>query len=200
MHRNLEEKKVKFFTSDLHFGHRNIIKYCDRPYNSVEWMNEELVANWNNMVLPEDTVYVLGDFSLSKDWATKYGPALNGTKHLIAGNHDHCHPIHYKKNEKKKQRMHKLYHDAGFSSIQTELTLEIAGQTVKLHHMPYSNDHTADERYKDLRPKDDGGWLLHGHVHRAWKVREKQINVGVDVWGFKPVPILEIERIILGDE
>lgn len=185
-----------FFTSDPHFGHYNVIGYCNRPFDEVSQMNEFLVERWNEVVGPEDTVYVLGDFSLGKNWVTQYGPRLNGTKHLISGNHDHCHPLHYKKNEEKRQRMFKLYYDAGFHSIQTEMKMEIAGQTVKLHHMPYRSDHTADVRYKELRPTDEGGWLLHGHVHDLWKINGKQINVGVDVWNFTPVPITEIERII----
>jgi calcineurin-like phosphoesterase family protein len=53
-----------FFTADTHFGHANIIKYCQRPFSSVEEMNETLIANWNRVVAAEDTVYHLGDVAL----------------------------------------------------------------------------------------------------------------------------------------
>ncbi len=189
---------MTFFTSDSHFWHSNIIQYCNRPFDTVEQMNEMLIKYWNDTVGPEDTVYVLGDFSLAHRPVETILPRLNGIKHLIAGNHDHCHPLHYKKKEEKGERMRKLYLDSGFKTIKLEDTIEIAGQLVKMHHMPYRHDHTKDERYANWRPKDEGGWLLHGHVHELWLKKDKQINVGVDVWDFRPVPITEIEKIIKG--
>ena len=52
-----------FFTSDTHFGHENIIKYCGRPFKDVEKMNERLIKNWNEVVKDTDTIFHLGDFS-----------------------------------------------------------------------------------------------------------------------------------------
>ena len=78
-----------FFTSDSHFGHKNIIKHCNRPFASVEVMDEDLMARWNAVVSPEDTVYHLGDFSLlSANKVSALLSRLHGTKHLIVGNHD----------------------------------------------------------------------------------------------------------------
>ena len=54
-----------YFTSDHHFWHTNIIQYCNRPFVSIEEMNEVLIQNWNDLVLPEDEVYYLGDFSMA---------------------------------------------------------------------------------------------------------------------------------------
>ena len=54
---------MDFFTSDQHFGHKNIIKYCDRPFESVTQMDDEIIACWNSVVSPSDTVYVIGDVS-----------------------------------------------------------------------------------------------------------------------------------------
>ena len=78
-----------FFTSDQHFFHYNIIKYCSRPFESVEEMNEVMIERWNAVVKPDDIVYHLGDFSLSTVSAA-HGICcrLNGTKYLIRGNHD----------------------------------------------------------------------------------------------------------------
>ena len=50
-----------WFTSDLHFHHRNICRYCNRPYNSLEEMHEALITNWNSVVKEDDTVFLLGD-------------------------------------------------------------------------------------------------------------------------------------------
>lgn len=78
-----------FFTSDTHFSHENIIRYCARPFASVEEMNREMTARWNAVVGPRDTVYHLGDFSLGKDSPTKFLRKLNGGKKiLVRGNHD----------------------------------------------------------------------------------------------------------------
>lgn len=189
-----------FFTSDQHFWHENVIRYCNRPFNSVIEMNEKLIELWNETVSPNDEVYVLGDFSLALRPVETILPRLNGVKHLVSGNHDHCHPAHYRKKLEKGERMRKFYLEHGFSSITTELKMEIAGKTVTVNHMPYNSDHTNDIRHAEYRPKNGGGWLLHGHVHTLWKVKDKQINVGVDVWDFKPVPITEIEKIIQNGE
>ena len=72
-----------YFTSDTHFGHANIIKYCKRPFANVDEMNIALVAAWNAKVKPEDTVYHLGDVTFKR---LDMVPLLNGTKILIRGN------------------------------------------------------------------------------------------------------------------
>ena len=54
-----------FFIADCHFGHKNIIKYCDRPYSSVEEMDETILNNINKTVFPSDTLYILGDFTFT---------------------------------------------------------------------------------------------------------------------------------------
>ena len=53
-----------WFTSDTHFSHCNIIKYCNRPFKDVDEMNKILIQNWNNVVRPDDIVWHLGDFAL----------------------------------------------------------------------------------------------------------------------------------------
>jgi len=75
-----------WFTSDTHFGHKNIIKYCNRPFSNVEEMNETFIANWNQVVSEKDTVYHLGDFSMGNP--IQYLKRLKGRIHLVRGNHD----------------------------------------------------------------------------------------------------------------
>jgi calcineurin-like phosphoesterase family protein len=186
-----------FFTSDPHFGHANVIKYCSRPFTDVQHMNEMMVVRWNEIVRPEDTVYVLGDFSLGKNWVREITPRLMGTKHLIAGNHDWCHPVHAKKPEKI-EKFTKLYLESGFASVKLEDIIEVEGRRIRLHHMPYQGDHTPDERYHEWRPKDDGLWLFHGHVHDLWRFKGRQINVGVDQWDFRPVGLETLMEAVRG--
>ena len=78
-----------YVTSDTHFNHKNIIKYCNRPFNDVYEMNETLINNWNSVVTPEDIIYHLGDFGFgTKEELQEIFDRLNGYKYLIMGNHD----------------------------------------------------------------------------------------------------------------
>lgn len=84
----MKESKI-FLIGDPHFWHKNIIGYCNRPFKSVEEMNETLIANWNSVVGKYDIVYILGDFALcGKDRIIEIANRLNGRKRLILGNHD----------------------------------------------------------------------------------------------------------------
>lgn len=78
-----------WFIGDTHLNHRNIIKYCNRPFDTIEQMNEILIQNWNRVVGREDRVFMLGDFALcGKDKIIEFGSRLKGRKILILGNHD----------------------------------------------------------------------------------------------------------------
>lgn len=79
-----------FFISDPHFGHANIIRYCDRPFKDVQEMNETLIKNWNDTVNPDDIIFILGDIAFGGA-ATfeEIVPKLNGRKYLVLGNHDY---------------------------------------------------------------------------------------------------------------
>lgn len=79
--------KNVFFTSDTHFGHKNIIKYCNRPFAHKDEMDEALIKNWNAKVKDGDIVFHLGDFSFSSD-AANIIRRLNGSIYLVSGNHD----------------------------------------------------------------------------------------------------------------
>lgn len=176
-----------FATADLHLGHKNILEYCGRPFSSVDEMNEALIDNWNGTVGADDEVYVLGDMCLGRIAETlPLVGLLNGRKTLVPGNHDRCWKGHKKGWEKWEEK----YVDAGFLLIDhgpTFLTFDPDCPEVQLHHFPYHGDSHGEDRYADSRPVDHGGWLLHGHVHDAWQVKDRQINVGVDVHNYRPV-------------
>lgn len=167
-----------FFTSDHHFFHKNIIQYCNRPFSDIQEMHRELIKRWNDTIAPRDTVYVLGDFCFGKSTALiETAKKLNGRKILIRGNHD-------------KQKLHAL--NEAFFDVHDELTINLGGKAWKLSHYPYipdENEILAGKEYRFLekRPKKTTPYLLHGHVHQAWKCKDDMINVGVDVWNFFPV-------------
>jgi calcineurin-like phosphoesterase family protein len=187
-----------YFTSDPHFWHANVIKYCGRPFAHVDEMNDAMIKNWNATVKPEDTVYCLGDFSLAIRPVEAYTGLLNGTKYLVPGNHDWCHSYNKKsRNADNRKEWVQKYENWGWIVLPEQTTLDIPGVAiVNLCHHPYKLVEPGDDKYEKWRPKDDGRWLLCGHVHEKWKVWERMINVGVDQWDFKPVSVEEIGKII----
>jgi len=188
---------ARYFTADLHFGHGNIIGYCDRPFPDVDAMDAALVVRWNATVGPDDEVIVLGDFAMGRIADTLPLTArLNGRKVLLAGNHDRCWSGHRKGVDRAIAR----YLDAGFDEIwQGVVRLDLDGVAVLACHFPYRGDSHDADRYIDHRPPDRGDWLLHGHVHERWTMHDRMINVGVDVWNFAPVPQSALLELITPD-
>ena len=175
-----------WFTSDQHFGHANIIRFCDRPFADSDEMTRELVARHNAVVGETEEVFHLGDFSLDERLVPQILPLLNGRHRLVVGNHDKCHPCH-KKSDAAKRR----YLAYGFASVQTVVHM---GPWL-LCHLPYAGTPEHKTRYPEWRPKDEGRWLLHGHVHEQWQIRGRMINVGVDKWDYAPVHLSTLDRI-----
>lgn len=183
-----------FFTADLHFGHANIIKYCDRPFADVDEMNAQLIERWNELVQPSDEVIVLGDVALGKIRETlPLVSKLHGTKLLVPGNHDRCWPGHGPKS----RAWFDAYEGVGFRFLGSNAVMSLRpGLDVRLSHFPYTNDNRHDDDYAGWRPVDEGLWLLHGHVHESWQIFGRQINVGVDAWDYQPVGADTITWII----
>jgi calcineurin-like phosphoesterase family protein len=188
---------VLYFTSDHHFWHTNIIRYCNRPFGSVEEMNEVLIQKWNDLVGPEDEVYYLGDFSVAARPVEVYTTRLNGIKFLIPGNHDFCHSYHKRsRTPEHHARWIQQYQDWGWTVLPEQMLLMIPDLgEVKLCHLPYNMNFEGD-KYAKWRPHDDGHWLLCGHVHDKWITMHKMINVGVDAWNLQPISVIEITEII----
>lgn len=157
-----------YFTSDLHFGHANIIKYSNRPFASVREMDEALIANRNKRVHPTDTIYILGDvFFCDIDKGEEIVNRLNGNKLLIMGNHD-------KQLNKHRDRM-----SAHFKYLPALYETYIEGIHVSMCHYPmlvWNKSH-------------HGAFMLHGHSHgSAQYPRDGRImDVGVDCHAYAPV-------------
>lgn len=182
-----------FFTSDHHFGHANILKYCDRPFFDVDDMNAGMLEIWNSAVSDSDEIWYLGDAAMGdRTYSLQFLAEAKGRKFLIPGNHDLC----WKGNKSYEMHMD-MYYQAGFERImQAPKTMLIADREVNLHHFPYINKDSYSKKFDKHSLADDGKWLIHGHVHQKWRTRDRMINVSVDVWNFEPVPITAIEEII----
>ncbi len=186
-----------WFTSDEHYSHLNVIRYCQRPFSSIDEMNETMIRLHNEVVSPGDEVWHLGDFSLRDEYVKQYLPRLNGIHHLICGNHDSCFPKH-----KGHNKARQFYLDCGFTSIQTQTTLNLESLgEVLLSHMPIRSV-TEIEKYSEYRPTKEQvaltetNILIHGHIHEKWRRRDNMINVGVDVWDFRPVSEKQLVEFI----
>ena len=182
-----------FFSSDPHFGHANIIRFCGRPYYDVESMNADLVERWNSVVGVGDDVYLLGDVALgvlgdSLEWVSM----LNGNITMVPGNHDRC----WQGKQRKGGTGRGAYKEAGLHIVDNPEPITLADKRCLLSHFPYVGDKHDADRFTQWRPVDKGAWLLHGHVHEKWRQRGRQINVGVDAWGGYPVSVDSLSALI----
>jgi calcineurin-like phosphoesterase family protein len=151
----------KWFIADTHFSHTNIIRYANRPYVTVEEMNESLIDNWNQCVDIDDQVFFLGDFGLGDvNHLHSICSQLKGHKICIRGNHD--------RNASWMTRV-------GFSVVLESAFLKIGRHLVELIHIPTEQPPLH--------------FQLHGHVHdkKPKKIVSNQLNLCVEVWDYKPV-------------
>ncbi len=166
-----------YYTADLHLGHENVIRYCDRPFNNAEEMGEAIVSNWNSVVKEDDEVYIVGDvlFKLNST-SPLYLDRMKGIKHLIVGNHD--------KRNLKKERFTSL-----FASINDYLVINDEGRTVVLFHYPISE---WDGYFANA-------YHIYGHIHNSNNVANKVMsripnafNAGVDLNEFTPQTLSQL--------
>lgn len=157
-----------FVTADLHLGHANIIKYCNRPFDNVIEMTNTIIKRWNERVKKEDLVYVIGDLLFKSSVNRNLINYLNGRIILIEGNHDK-----HNKVSAIKTKIHSLY-------------LKYNNQYIQLVHDP-----------KDVYISKGNSIALVGHVHNNWEFKDTynnciMINVGVDVNNFYPITLDEV--------
>jgi len=181
----IRNNMTRFFTSDTHFSHRNVIPYCNRPYKDIEEMNSEMTRIWNETVKPEDEIIFLGDLDINpKRFHRDSLHTLNGIKKLlIVGNHDlgFEHIKTRGPSQKILAERQKLM-DFGWEEVcQRKIITLNNGQAVLLNHLPFlEGNEEVDLRYKDLRPKYEGLVLIHGHQHARYIKSGQQIDVGFD--------------------
>lgn len=165
-----------WFTSDTHFGHANVIRYSDRPFDDVEEMNEIMIRNWNAIVRPGDLVYHLGDFAFTRpEQATKIAKRLMGQKYLVWGNHD-------KALRKDKDFMAQWIWAKDIADI------KVGDQRIVLCHYAML---TWNQSHR-------GAWNLHGHSHGSLKEdpHSLRVDVGVDCWDYQPAMFETIRAVM----
>lgn len=182
-----------YFTSDLHLGHTNIIKHCNRPFNSVDEMNEVIIKNINNMLKPNDELYILGDlyFGIRQtENVFEYAKKIKCNHiHLIKGNHDNSYKDLVKLNDEYKV----------FETISTYKELKYEKRLFVLCHYPFMDNAWNKARH--------GSIDIHGHIHsnNDYNKRQKEngifrYDVGVDANNYYPVLIDDILKFFEGVE
>lgn len=181
-------KQNIFFTSDTHFGHKNILKYCGRPFTDVDEMNEELIRRWNSVVKPNDIVFHLGDVMMNCSVSKTIDilKRLNGIKYWIFGNHDY-------------EFLFKTAIQEQFHYMSPKMRIRVNGQLIILNHEPLL---CYEGSYDENGHKS---WQLFGHVHsgetqttgldieRLAVCFPTQYDVGVDNNNYTPISFDEVK-------
>jgi len=152
-----------FFSSDTHFYHLGALRF--RPqFRYLDEMHETIIFRWNSVVSPHDNVWHLGDFSFDIKKIPYLLSRLNGSIHLILGNHDPDWPATKIKN-------------MGFASIRQAHYLRVGEDRAYLHHYAC----------RTWRRSCHGSYHFYGHSHGDIPDYNRSTDVGVDAWDFYPV-------------
>lgn len=154
-----------YFTADTHFNHKNIIKYCKRPFGDIDKMNSVLIKNWNAKIKENERVYHLGDFGFGN--LEDILKSLNGRKILILGSHDRD----------------TLKFEKYFEKISP--LLEIKEESISITLCHYAMRVWPKSHYNS--------WHLFGHSHGRLEPVGKSLDVGVDVHNFYPIGFDEVK-------
>ena len=164
--------------SDTHFGHENIIKYCDRTFSDTKEMNECIIDNWNSVVQPQDIIYHLGDVYMdcSGEEANSILKRLKGRKRLILGNHD----------DGKNKVLQNNFQKIAVWRMFTEYGL-------LLSHVPI--DHNSLFRGKTGNEENPKKLLnVHGHIHNKESPSDDHRCICVEHTNYMPVNIEELRK------
>ena len=188
-----------WMTGDLHFSHKNIIKFDDRPFESIEEHDEALVDYFNESVKPGDIAFLLGDICMGHIAdSLEFAKRLNGHVYLIPGNHDRVSHV----NKEEYQLKFRGMYEKVFKILPDNITLALNGVETNFSHFPYDGDHMEKERYSEFRMKDRGVNLIHAHTHSKEKFSlsakgSKQVNVGVPAWNWRPAHIDQVAELFV---
>ena len=162
------------FTADSHFGHGNILKFCNRPFKSIKEHDETLISNWNSVVGKKDIVYHGGDFGLCNPGYLKtILNRLNGNIHLIVGNHD-----------KTALQISKSTNVKKFASISETKYITVEGQKIFICHYAL----------RTWRGSYHGAYMLFGHSHGRMPPLGKSFDIGVDCWNYTPINFEQVKE------
>lgn len=157
---------MNYYTSDLHFGHTNIIKFCNRPWANANEMDQDLIEKWNTRIEEDDHVYILGDFCFNKSRFVELLGKLKGFKHFVLGNHDPKGITHATKHLKN-VCYHELVH-----------TVKDEGKKIVLCHYPI----------REWNGYYHNTVHFHGHTHGSIgdNFHPNAFDVGVDSRDYEP--------------
>ena len=155
-----------YFIADTHFGHKNVIEFCARPFIDTQAMDAVMIEAWNDTVKNQDRVFVLGDFSFyDAEKTEKILAQLHGQKFLVKGNHD---------SSKMLKRLTKFAKVSAYEDLKLALP---NGETVRavLSHFPFLSWHQMHR----------GAYHFHGHCHGGLRLpkeleQARIFDVGVD--------------------
>lgn len=159
---------TSYTISDTHWGHANVIKFDNRPFDNVNQMDEALINNWNSVVKPEDTIYHLGDFAFAtEERICRILSRLNGNKIFIFGNHDKA----MRSSEVRKY----------FELMTPYLEVKYNGEMICMMHYPMARWNKSHR----------GAYHIHGHEHGNYKYPEKYraMDVGAPCIGYTPISL-----------
>lgn len=165
-----------WFTSDTHYGHENVIRFCNRPFVDSVHMENALVGAHNAVVKPDDIVYHLGDFIWSPKAAEwdRILDQLHGRFRVIRGNHDL--PLR-----------RGMFGHRKIDWVRDFSEEKIDGIKVVLCHYPIASWNGARK----------GSFHLHGHCHSSMDhLPGRLLDVGVDCWGYKPVSWTQVRETL----
>jgi len=177
-----------FFTADLHFDHSAILKHSNRPFSSIEEMNQSLIDNWNSRVSAKDLVYVIGDFAWKR--ADYFLSQLNGNIVFILGNHDKA-LLQGKQSRKQivKSHIHSI-------TIKEKELLSSVEDIDDLYPLK-DKQHIVLCHYamRSWNRSHYGSYHLFGHTHGG-EPYGKSFDVGVDCHNYFPISYIEMKRIM----
>ena len=166
-----------FVISDTHFGHKNIIGYCDRPFDDVHHMNKMLTQWWNEVVSDEDIVIFVGDFCMGNgSHLGKYLPYLNGTKICVKGNHD--------------PSTEKLL-AGGFAFVCESMVYNHKGSLYFFSHHPIE----PEKARLDILDNIGARAHIHGHLHNSKPLvsGRRALNVSCENTNYRPMLLDELD-------